>query len=116
MLGDALKIGLKEEEFWKMTPKRLRMAMEAYLWQKDQQGVMLSTFTAAVINTQIKKRIKPSDLYRPVLINQSNKKHIPKTKEDWAKRKEEFEKSVSLMGPEAIPVVPRRLRGAGQSK
>lgn len=113
MLEDALKIGLTEEQFWSSTPKRIRQHMEAYLWQKDQQGVMLSTFTAAIINTQIKKKIKPSDLYRPVLVNPAkNGKHVPKTKEDWAKRKQEFEEAVARMGPQAIPVLPREQREA----
>ena len=117
MLGDALKVGLTPDEFWRSTTKELRLRMEAYLWQKDQQGVMLSTFTAALMNVQIGKKskmVKPTDLYRPILVNHSEqkKKGIPTTKEEWAERKRQFEETVARMGPQAIPVLPRSQREA----
>lgn len=117
MLGDALKIGLTPNEFWKSTTKEIRLRMEAYLWQKDQQGVMFSTFTAALMNVHIGKKskmVKPNDLYRPILVNHSElkKKGVPTTKEEWAERKKQFEETVARMGPQAIPVLPKEQRMA----
>lgn len=71
---------------------------QGYLWRRDDRGVMLSNFTAAIVNPHVKRRVKPADLYRPVV---SDKK---KPRLSLADRQKRFEEAVKLMGPDTLPV------------
>lgn len=101
MLRDAIRVGVGPREFWELTPKELYYVQEGYLWRRDDRGIMLSSFTAALLAPHTKRRIKPSELYKPVL------NHKPERKQSAEERRRQFEEAVKTMGPDAIPVRTR---------
>lgn len=100
MLRDAARIGVSPPQFWKMTPKELHYLLEGYLWRRDDRGTMLANFTAAIVSPHTKRRVKASDLYKPVL-QEIGKSSAPLTLEE---RRQRFDKAVKKMGPQTIPV------------
>lgn len=85
MMKDAVQVGVSPSDFWRMTPKELHFVMEGYLWRRDDLHIHLSRYTAAIISPHTKKRIKPKDLYDPVLIG---KERGPSLEERKAKFQE----------------------------
>lgn len=77
--------------------------MEAYYWRRDDKYKIESAFFAGLMNMLKGKkggRIKPRDLYRPALHESDS---VP-----LKERQRRFERAVKIMGPDAIPVRPRR--------
>lgn len=79
-----------------MMPAEVAAVAEGYLWRMDRWGVLLSGFTAAIVQPWAKRRIRPRDLYRPVLRAEERR-----TKDE---RQQQFERAVALMGPDRYPV------------
>lgn len=87
-----------------MTPKEVWAVMEGYYWRRDDKYQVESVFFAGVLNMLKGKKggkIKPQDLYRPVLKGRGEEVSVEE-------RQERFERAVQKMGPDAIPVRPRR--------
>lgn len=97
LLFSAMKVGLKPAEFWSMSMREVDYAVRAYQWRYDKDAELLAHLTACVINMWSKRRIKGRDLYRPA-------ENRPATIIDKEARRREFEQTVAIMGPEAIPV------------
>jgi hypothetical protein len=98
MLRDAIRVGVSPREFWEWTPKELHYHHEGYLWRRDDRGTMFSSFTAALLTPHTKRKVKPSDLYKPVITDP------PAKKQKVAERRKQFEEAVKTMGPDAIPI------------
>jgi len=60
----GLKIGIEEDDFWQMTPKRFFWHVEAFQWRMGQLGELIAMNTAHVMSSLSGKRIRPSRIYR----------------------------------------------------
>ncbi|WP_264842558.1 hypothetical protein [Caldinitratiruptor microaerophilus] len=77
--------------------------IEADAWRYDRWGRTLAAFVASLINTRPgwRRRVRPRDLWRSRF--QAGAASVSREE-----RQRRFEEAVRLMGPQAIPVRPRR--------
>lgn len=76
--------------------------IEADAWRHDRWGRNMAGFTANLMNLWSKKTVRPRDLWR------SRSWSAGAATLSRAERQRRFEEAVRLMGPQAIPVRPRR--------
>ncbi|MFC7443402.1 hypothetical protein [Laceyella putida] len=74
-----------------MTPVELRQRIDGYFWRLDQERQFLAHLAAALIQPHTKKRIKGTDLYKPL----SFKKGSTEPKENRLKKFEEVAKRLA---------------------
>ncbi|WP_132221595.1 hypothetical protein [Laceyella sacchari] len=72
---------------------------EGYFWRQDQLRQFWAAMTAATIQPHSKKRIKPTDLYKPLA---RAKRSGPVLSEEERRRR--FDEIVKKIGPDVIPV------------
>ena len=83
-----------------MTIKEIILEIEGYRWRFEQEMEMHAHFTASRMNYSRQKGqkvVKGTDLFNP----------NPPEPVSLEERRKSFEKSVELMGPDAIPVRKR---------
>lgn len=93
MLQDAVRVGISPDQFWRMTPKEIHFVMEGYLWRRDDLHIHLSRYTAATISPHTKKRIKPKDLYEPVVIGKENRPSLEERRAKFQEIKQLMERA-----------------------
>jgi hypothetical protein len=76
----------------------LRELHEGYFWRQDQLRQFWSAMTAATMQPNSKKRIKPTDLYQPM------KTKAPKPVINPEEQKAQFQQVVERMGTKAYPL------------